>query len=124
MARYERPQRFHASERHDRAERERYDRPERYERAERWSGSRWDRGREREPVRVPSRGVRTWEQSHCQGDDEYGVEGKALRPAKLYARSPSCVVPHSLSAHTDIDAAMAAAEYIQKDDIEVACICT
>ena len=122
---------------------ERYERPgwsdrsAPYESAEALPGSR----REREGVRVPRRVVRNWERlvgaavrdleaaeqsdwSSEEGEDEEALHGMVRRPTKRYERSKSYVVPHSLSAQTDIDAVMEAAEDIQKDDIEVARICT
>lgn len=59
-----------------------------------------------------------------EGDDDDGLQRMARRPTRRYERSKSYVVPQSLAAQTDIDAVMEAAEDIQKDDTEVARICT
>jgi hypothetical protein len=143
MERYERPERYERYERPERSERsERSE--QRYERAERSTGSRM-RDREREeaaPARVPRRVVRNWERlvgaavkadleagDHSDWssdeDDEDGLDPRmARRPSERYGRTKSYVVPQSLAAQTDIDAVMEAAEDIQKDNVEVARICT
>ncbi|KAG0616058.1 hypothetical protein M758_5G087000, partial [Ceratodon purpureus] len=148
----DRYERYERAERAERAERvERYERgeerSERYERAEWSTGSRRDRG---EAVRVPRRVVRNWErlvgaavredleaasqsdwsseeddgEGDGDGEDDEGFDGMARRATKRYNSSKSYVVPQSLAAQTDIDAVMEAAEDIQKDDVEVARICT
>lgn len=121
---------------------ERSERSERYERAERSTG-----GSRGVAVRVPRRVVRNWERlvgaavradleaggeqydwsSDEEGldEDDNGFERMVQRKrSSAYERSKSYVVPHSLAAQTDIDAVMEAAEDIQKDDSEVARICT
>lgn len=119
---------------------ERSERSERYERAERSTGSR--AGREREAVRVPRRVVRNWERlvgaalgadweaaetsdwSSEEGEYDDGYERMSRRPTRRGERSKAYVVPQSLAAQTDIEAVMEAAEDIQKDNTDVARICT